>query len=388
MIGCASASERSDDGALAPLLLHLDDIVEEVTRVAQRGERRIGTEFDDRHEVAHAVFGERLDVAVLLRHDARRDRERRRLGQTVTSQQCVDQRPAHPTVAVGERVDRLELCVHHHRLDEDGHVGARHEVAQVVDRVRNPLDRRRDELGLRWTCRVAADPDGFVAPPPGEHGVRRDQQRPVDIEDRLRRDVVGEHDRRCRRIDVAHHVGDRATLIVARLGDQAGRARARRRSRSATTPTTRSERATTPTAPTRRRPAGRRPRWPSERLRTPAHTPTAASSPRLRSRGRPPSRSVDPVRIGGRPRPARSARSAARRSRAATRCGVACSTTPAQRNRSRSESRRTGAIVASSSRSQSKPRTTATGTRLVLPLTSSPAAASSSAVQISCTRNS
>ena len=157
---------------LSPLLLDLDHVVEQMACILQRGERRIGTEFHDRHEVAMSVLGQCFDVTMLLGDDSRRDRQRGRLGQTVSAKECMDQRTADASVAVGERVDRLELSVHDHGLYEHRHVRSVDEPAQVLDRIEDPRHGGRDELGGGRPGGVAADPHGLVPPASGEHGMR------------------------------------------------------------------------------------------------------------------------------------------------------------------------------------------------------------------------
>ena len=50
----------------------------------------------------------------------------------------MDQRTADASVAVGERVDRLELSVHDHGLYEHRHVRSVDEPTQVLDRIEDP----------------------------------------------------------------------------------------------------------------------------------------------------------------------------------------------------------------------------------------------------------
>jgi len=60
----------------------------------------------------------------------------------------VDQRSADPSVAVGERVDRLELRMNQCRLKQRPVGRAGEVVSQVLDEAGDLIGRRRHEIGV------------------------------------------------------------------------------------------------------------------------------------------------------------------------------------------------------------------------------------------------
>ena len=160
---------------------HLN-VVKQHAGAAKRCKRRICAELDDRHIVACPILGERLDVAMLLAHNASRNGQGCGLGEAVAAQQRVDERPAHAPVAIGERMDGLEVSVHHHCLNEHRDVGAIHELAQIVDGIRDESSSRRHKGGRGRPGGIAADPDRFCPPLPGQYRMRVDQECAVNVE--------------------------------------------------------------------------------------------------------------------------------------------------------------------------------------------------------------
>ena len=122
---------------------------------------------------------------MLLAHNARRNGQGCRLGEAVAAQQRVDERPAHAPVAIRERMNGLEVSVHHHRLNKHRDVGAIHELAQIVDGIRDESSSWRDKGGRGWPGGIAADPHRLGPPLPGQHRMCVDQERAVNVENRV-----------------------------------------------------------------------------------------------------------------------------------------------------------------------------------------------------------
>ena len=82
-------------------------------------------------------------------------------------------------------MDGLEVSVHHHRLNEHRDVGAIHELAQIVDGIRDESSSWRHKGGRGRPSGIAADPHRFCPPLPGQYRMRVDQERAVNVENRV-----------------------------------------------------------------------------------------------------------------------------------------------------------------------------------------------------------
>jgi hypothetical protein len=70
----------------------------------------------------------------------------------------VNERTAGAAVAIGERMDRLELGVDESGLGHRWHVVAIDEVTEVVKQGPNEFGRRRNEVGATWVEVVPSEP--------------------------------------------------------------------------------------------------------------------------------------------------------------------------------------------------------------------------------------
>ena len=165
------------------------------------------------------VRDETVDVGVGVRGENEADRRDEVRGQAPAAQHEVDQRTANPTVAVGERVDRLELGVGYRGLHERGMRIGGQVLAEVLEQTADIAGWRRDELG---DTRVdAADPVLLIPDDTAEVRVAgtREQRpmQPTQVVDGHRTGFVGQFERTAHCRDVAE---DRPGSVV--VGRQSG----------------------------------------------------------------------------------------------------------------------------------------------------------------------
>ena len=144
----------------------------------------------------------------------------------------VDEGAAGAPVAVGERVDRLELGMRHRGLREDGQVVPRAEGDEVVDCQADAGGVRVDEVGGQGRAAARPDPHRLGAPPDEVRG-RLVQQRLLHPQDGVRIEPVGELDGGHHGFGVGHDDGCVAAAGMGGLGlgDGPGRCSAWRTAR-------------------------------------------------------------------------------------------------------------------------------------------------------------
>ena len=98
-------------------------------------------------------------------------------------QHDVDERAADATIAVGERMDGLKLCMCDRSLDERGHVAPVEECGKVFHEIWDVLSGWRHEIRLPWVESVPANPVLTVAELARHAGGRgREHQHAMDRE--------------------------------------------------------------------------------------------------------------------------------------------------------------------------------------------------------------
>ncbi|MPM61895.1 hypothetical protein SDC9_108759 [bioreactor metagenome] len=105
-----------------------------------------------------AVTGQAGDVRLAEGRQHQTDGQHRRRRHSSPGQNGVDQGSPDPAVAVGEGMDRLELCVHHGRLHEWTMSRPVEIGDQVGHQIGNTLRCRRHERGFHWVSARAPDP--------------------------------------------------------------------------------------------------------------------------------------------------------------------------------------------------------------------------------------
>ena len=81
--------------------------------------------------IAIAVVGERVEIPVGVVEEASGNRHRDISGEAPVSQHAVQQRATGAPITVGERVDRLKLCVSNCAMHENGEVCAVRKLNEV-----------------------------------------------------------------------------------------------------------------------------------------------------------------------------------------------------------------------------------------------------------------
>ena len=111
----------------------------------------------------------------------RRDRDVAR--EAVATEHRADERPPGAAIAVGERVDRLELSVREQRFGEGVDVGSVGETDQVVDEGGDAFVVGGHETRTLWAGCGTTDPHRFGAPFARPFGVSVAEQAGVHVED-------------------------------------------------------------------------------------------------------------------------------------------------------------------------------------------------------------
>ena len=105
-----------------------------------------------------AVCREALDILLGARQQDQTHGEDSGARETASSEDSVNECPSDASVAVGERVDGLELGVDQGGLEQWSVHGTRQVVGQILDQSRNLLGRRRYEIGADRMRVTATDP--------------------------------------------------------------------------------------------------------------------------------------------------------------------------------------------------------------------------------------
>ncbi len=187
-------------------------IADELTPVDDAVEACFCETFDDRLGVTCPVRRERVEVPVGVGEQSGGDRHGHLTGESLSSQQAVHDRPPRSTVAIGKRMDRLELRVSDRCLQQHRQVVTVHEADEVVDRRRDPRVVRRDEACGVGPVAARADPDLRAAPRAGDLRIVVFEKSGVHGEDRWRVKPIGERDRRGHRC----RVGDDLSGVAPR----------------------------------------------------------------------------------------------------------------------------------------------------------------------------
>ena len=132
--------------------------------VSNGSQGRVVELVDDRGGITRAECAERIEVPVLLDQEPSGDGHSGRPGQLLVPQHDLDEGPAGTAVAVGKRVDGLELGMSDGDLRQQREVVAGREPEQVVDGVRNAPVVRGDVVGVDRCRTASADPDRLLSP--------------------------------------------------------------------------------------------------------------------------------------------------------------------------------------------------------------------------------
>ncbi len=207
-----AASDNPD----VPALLRILDVVDERPAVLHSGETRFSHRSDDGVRVARPVRGKGTEIGVRVTQEPCGYWDGDVTGESPVSEHALQECTTGAAIAVGERVNGLELRVCDRGLSEHRHVGATREGDDVShQRWDTAVVGRHEQRGVRRDT-PAAYPYLLVAPMTNVFRCRVAEQRILHSKDRALVEIVRHRNGSCHRADIRY---DHACVAGSRFSD-------------------------------------------------------------------------------------------------------------------------------------------------------------------------